>query len=74
MPMETVGEAIKRVRRTACLSQSEAARAADVKLDTLQGWEQGKCGPSFAGVAKLAAGWGVSLDDFRPMQKVVEDA
>ena len=58
------GEALKRAREAAGLSQSELARKAGVSLRTIQGWEQGRRSPVSPDFFRLASALGVSADSF----------
>jgi transcriptional regulator with XRE-family HTH domain len=57
---------LKQLRDGAGLSQPELAERSGVAVGTVRQFEQGRREPTYATLAKLAAGLGVSLSAFDP--------
>lgn len=69
-PLQT-GQIIQRLRRQAGLSQQQLAERLFVSRDLVVKWEKGQRRPSQAAVGEMAAVFGVSPDEIRPLDDLI---
>jgi transcriptional regulator with XRE-family HTH domain len=67
------GETLKSLREAAGLTQAQLADGANVPLDTLRRWEQGKHLPQIDAAYRLAKAMGIGINDLVLPKDMIPD-